>query len=501
MIWPHLLILGLIGYTSMFGNISVPNERSRIYMATALVDEGTTSIDSSLERFGRIGDRAIFQGKHYSDKAPGTGYMGAIIYQVVRIFTEPSEWKIHHLLQLMRIWICLPLALLGWFWLRRLLCLYFLSQATIECTSLGWLLGTAAFHYSGAFFGHQIAATFLLGSWLWMKRAIDEGGRLAPLFSGLLSGFAVFTEYPAGIGVVTIGIFGLLHVKELQWRLGLWVLGGVPFALALMYYHVVCFGHPLALPYQHLAAKTYQKIHNAGMAGVTRPEWSGFSLWFLSLKRGLFTTSPLMIYAFFGWFPLLQKSWREAVALITLLIMVTLFASGAHIWGGDWGYGPRILVFSLGLLMIPVAFVIERSLQCVVGRWMTLSLTLYGVLVTQLIHLFFPEPWAKSKNPLVDVVYPMFKAGITSPNWISVHFSNAGLLSTLPVIGAVGFLMIRLSLQVEKQRKPKTFIAVIITVTLAFCSVTSFPASQPKIQQDWVKLVLLWNEREVRYHP
>ena len=67
-------------------------------MAVALVDQGTVSIDSSLKRFGRIGDRSIFKGVHYSDKAPGTGFLGMIVYGLARLFTLPEEWKIHHLL-------------------------------------------------------------------------------------------------------------------------------------------------------------------------------------------------------------------------------------------------------------------------------------------------------------------------------------------------------------------------------------------------------------------
>ena len=356
----HLFVLCLLGYTSMFGNISVPNERSRIYLSTAIVDHGTVSIDRSLKRFGMIGDRAIYQGKHYSDKAPGTGLLGAIVYYFVRCFTQASEWKIYDLLWLMRSIVSLPFAFLGWYWLRRLLETYELSRATVEVVSLSWILGTAAFHYGGAFFGHQIASTLLIGSWLWMRRALDTPSCVPLMMSGALSGAAVVVEYPAGLAVMMIGLYGALHFAQLRIRLVLWALAGLPFAILLAYYHLSCFGDPLSLPYEHLAAKTYKKIHSAGMAGVTAPEWSGFRLWFLNLRRGLFATSPFTLLSPLGCVVMIKQRWRTLLPIFLFMSALTLFASGAHIWGGDWGYGPRILVFGLGLLMLPTAFAVEK---------------------------------------------------------------------------------------------------------------------------------------------
>ena len=77
------------------------------------------------------------------------------------------------------------------------------------------------------------------------------------------------TEYPAAIGVLFIGMYGMLNRILWNKQFVLWCLGGLPFALLLAFYHQRCFGHPLSLPYEHLAAATYRKIHGAGIAGVT----------------------------------------------------------------------------------------------------------------------------------------------------------------------------------------------------------------------------------------
>lgn len=498
---PHLIIvLFLLSYTSMFGNISVPNERSRIYLSTALIDDGTVSIDRSLRRFGMIGDRAVFRGKHYSDKAPGSSFLGAVVYYVVRLNSPASAWKIYDLLWLMRTYVSLPFALLGWWWLRRLLESYGLSRSTVELVSVSWILGTAAFHYGGAFFGHQIASTLLVGSWLWMKRAIDQSSAPALIYSGLLSGAAVLVEYPAGIGVITIGLYGALHLTRLRARLALWVVGGLPSLALLCYYHQSCFNDPLSLPYEHLAAKVYKKIHSEGVAGVTAPEWSGFELWFLSLKRGLFSTSPFVALSLVGCVLMVKRSLKTLIPIGLFMLALTLFASGAHIWGGDWGYGPRILVFGLGLLMIPTAFAVEACTQRSLWRWVMLTLVTYSVVMTQLIHVFFPEPWSKSLNPLVDIVGPMWSEGVISPNLITIRYPEYGMWSVTPVALLVGLILFNLYRRVIGSRLI-FHVSLVVLSSLATLGVTSqVESATPAIQAKWVKLVKLWSDREARYH-
>lgn len=535
--WTHFFILFLLSYTSMYSRISVPNERSRIYMAVALVDQATVSIDSSLKRFGRIGDRSIFKGVHYSDKAPGTGFLGALVYGIARLFTLPEDWKINDLLGLMRTWISLPFALLGWVWLRRLLDEYKLSRLTIEYTSLAWILGTTAFHYSTAFFSHQIASTLLIGSWLWMKRAIEYAdsisltSSLSPptslsdpsdpshisssppqssksslhpcilplIWSGLLSGCAVCIEYQAALGVVCIGLYGGLFLSKFKSMFWSWIGAGFPLAVLLGSYHFACYEDPFTFPYQHLAAKTYRQIHSAGLAGVSSPEWAGFILWFFDLKRGLFSTSPIMGLLFFGFIPLFKLGVRQTLPLILFLFLVIGFASGSHIWGGDWGYGSRIIVFALGLLMIPVGFAVEKLRQMKGGTWLILSLLSYSIVLTQLIHLFFPEPWAKSKNPLVDVVIPMFSQGWVSPNHLTRLFPDLGIWSLIPALGIVGFLLVRLCIWSFDRRFWLMTVCVYFGTWGGLEYTARRPSASYQVQREWIKLIQYYEREEEHY--
>ena len=70
-----VLVGVMLSYTWMYGAISVPNERSRVYLAVALWDDHTVQIDEPLKRWGKIFDLARHDGHYYSDKAPGSSFL------------------------------------------------------------------------------------------------------------------------------------------------------------------------------------------------------------------------------------------------------------------------------------------------------------------------------------------------------------------------------------------------------------------------------------------
>ena len=103
-----LLVLFVTSYAWMFSRVSVPNERTRVYLTMALVDHGTLAIDAPLRRFGSVYDLAQFRGRYFTDKAPGTSFLAVPIYAFVRLWSEPNDWDIVELCNLFRTWLILP---------------------------------------------------------------------------------------------------------------------------------------------------------------------------------------------------------------------------------------------------------------------------------------------------------------------------------------------------------------------------------------------------------
>ena len=86
------LVCVMLSYSWMYSNITVPNERSRVYLAVSMVDGQTIKIDKALKRFGRIDDRATFKGHYYSENTGS--FLAAAIYRIARVSTEPQDWTI-----------------------------------------------------------------------------------------------------------------------------------------------------------------------------------------------------------------------------------------------------------------------------------------------------------------------------------------------------------------------------------------------------------------------
>jgi hypothetical protein len=110
-------------------------------------------------------------------------------------------------------------------------------------------------------------------------------------------------------------------------------------------------------------------VFDSGYGRVTTDFWREnifVGLWgqFLSPGKSIFLYAPPLLLAAIG----LRRLWttRREVAIAIGLVVgpVVLLYARYLFWSGDWGWGPRYLVFALPALMIPVAelFPTERRL-------------------------------------------------------------------------------------------------------------------------------------------
>ncbi|MBI5487565.1 MAG: hypothetical protein HY905_09545 [Deltaproteobacteria bacterium] len=482
--WRWELLLGvlvfvLLAYSRMFPEISVPNERSRAYLTVAIVDDGTLSIDQPLDRFGAILDRSLRDGRYYTDKAPGMSLLGVVPYWLARRFTAAEDWSVDDVINLMRTWLMLPITLLGFFWMRRFLRRLEFEPSAVDVTSLAWTLGTSAFHYGTAFYGHQVVAVCLLGSLDLIHAAeTTEPGwsriHLRLLGAGALAGMAGLTEYQAGIPAALLLLYVVVaFVPRRPLTLAPFVLGAVPFAVLLFGYDTLAFGGPFELSYGYLAHPVLQEIHGHGIAGVTVPEWQYALGGFLSLDRGLFSTSPIFLLSIPG----LVFMWREGLRRMAVLIGVGmlyfgLFISGTEMWYAGWGFGPRLLVPMMGWAMLPVAFCLRRAARRLTTDGLACGLALAGIAYHQVVHGVFPELPEDATNPVVDVVLPVLNAGTVSPNLANGLLGWQGVRSLLPLFALVllaGAAILRGAAEgrTRDERVARVFVALVPLLLLA----------------------------------
>lgn len=430
---PYALVLALLSYSWMYDSMTVPNERSRVYAVAAMVDDGSLAVDAQVKRWGKTLDAAYRDSRTYSDKAPGSALLGAAVYSLAALLTDTESWSAADMINTMRTWLMIPLGLLGFALLRRLLGKQGLSPPTVEIVSLGWILGSAAFHYSTAFYGHQIVAVALLASISLIEDSADRQGGLSRArmtAAGFLLGFACLTEYQSGLlGILCAGFVFFSHRRGFVAILLFAAGAAIPIA-ALLIYNNEAFGSPFTLPYHHLSEKM-QNSHSAGIAGVSfPPKFTRVGNLIISLHRGVVPTSPFFLLALPGWWAMWKRN-KRSLALFTLLAFVLYWGwiSCARIWHGGWAFGPRLMVPILGALAIPAAHGFEH-----IGKkrhlWApALGLFLAAIAYNQAVHLVLPEISPSARNPLLDVVVPAIAAGRHTPNLLSVHLGAPWALS------------------------------------------------------------------------
>lgn len=356
-----LLVLAVLGpWVPRFTAQTSP----RWAFAGAVVDDGTTRLDDYTAIFA-ADDYAEVDGHVHLDKAPGQPVLAVPLYASARaVGAEPArELRVDE--NLGAWWITLWTAVVP---TAALCALMYLaarrtSPETAVAAALGLTFGTILPVVSTTMYGHSLSALLGFSAWLVARRAAGRdrsaGADPAPLRPGLLAGAgalagaAVCVEYT--LAFVALALAGWLLWAGAGRRLGWYVVGGLPFALALAAYNVATFGSPLASAYSSKPA--FEQTPT--VVGLPDP---GTGLAALVGSRGLFVLTPVVLVAVGGAVLL----WRErrhrdqvVVAGVVLVGLWLVHAGWPNPWGGEVP-GPRYLVPALPFLAVPLARAWQR---------------------------------------------------------------------------------------------------------------------------------------------
>jgi hypothetical protein len=460
------------------------NQNSRIDLVLAIVDQGTLSIDAY---YHNTGDYAVFNGRYYSDKAPGTAFLGAPVYAAARplLHSAPVQRLLSRLarsdafgatlredgsrlladkiyvavvLYLVTVTVvAIPAALLGVL-IYRFLEIFALPSAWRAIIALLYGLATNAFPYSGAFFSHQVVAFLLFGAF-YLSFLIGRGslpiGWIA--LAGFMLGFAVITEYPAALIAGALFVYALLALPNRRWAAGL-ILGGLPPGVALMAYDWAIFGNVLPIGYEH--SELYSDIHGQGFISLVGP--TAPALWGITFSsyRGIFFVAPILLLGipgFVAWWR--RRSYRIEWGICAWAVASFLLFNGSTImWQGGFSIGPRYLLPMLPFMTMAIgAFVAAwgarrwaRALVGGLGAWS------FAVVWAQTIGgQSFPD-W--TPNPLFNYSLPHLAAGNIARN-LGMALDLHGWASLLPlgvaVLALIAILVRRLRL--ERSEQPAGF--------------------------------------------
>lgn len=330
-------------------------QASRYALTAAIAERGTVVLDEYEAVIGI--DRAVRDGRIYSDKAPAQPFLAVPVYMAYRsVGGQPGDvLKVerHVGLWWLTLWFAaVPLGVLTVV-MKRHLWARGLGRVAWP-VSLALTYGTLLLPFGGLLFGHALAALLLAATFLLVDRS--EASRWRLLAAGGTAALAVATEYPAILAVAPLLAYALwLHRARVGWVIA----GGAPVALLLGVYNTVAFGGPLNLSYRFSAfSEVTETARPIGeLFGPLSP--ANLTAQFTH-PRGLFVATPIVLLAIVG----LWALWKRFRPLSFVCAAVIAGHLGiVAFWGNPWGGdspGARYFVPAIPFLALPLALLWKR---------------------------------------------------------------------------------------------------------------------------------------------
>ena len=271
--------------------------------------------------------------------------------------------------------------------------------------------------YSRFFYG-EICQTALFVcwtlSWLWVRRRPSPAGLL---LHGALIGLCVLAKSTFAVLLPWLVVDLWLQRRSDRRPVldAAWVaLGGAPFAALFFAYNFLRFGDPLA--------QNYDAGYDSGF-GFDNPLLTGLFGMFLSPGKSVFLYAPLVLVSFLGLRARLVRAPAHAAVLLGPSLVLTLLVAKWWGWGGDWSWGPRLLIPTIPLLSIaglPIFGPAPIPRRVWLAGAAGLAVNALGVLIhpivyNQIVHTMHrgifhaPGPWAFVRDDLSFLHFdPMF---------------------------------------------------------------------------------------------
>lgn len=418
-----LWLFGIFGY---FVPAATWNPVSRFDLTRAIVEHRTFSIDAYVDN---TGDRALSRGHWYTEKAPVPSFLAVPVYSVFlatqKLRGQRLEYSVLSTADVPArrvvvngpfqrgLYVCslatagFSTAILGVLLFRLLLRRF--SPAAALFGSTATLLGTPLLPYATSFYGHGIAAAFIVGAVCALFSNPDAPpSRTAVRLAGACLSLAAGCEYLAGVPALVIGAFFLYTSSRHELRAHIVDLaaGAALPAAVVAGYHIACFGSPVKTGYAFVVRPEFARGHASGLLGIHLPTVDGTMGLLFGTRRGLLflapATAPAILYG-------IGHARREAdpASRVGMLALGALFFANAgyYMWWGGAAAGPRHLVPALAFLGVGLATAWESPRRYL---WTALALlSAMNFLVITAVGLEAPD----RGNVLFDYAYHRLARG------------------------------------------------------------------------------------------
>lgn len=324
---------------------------------------------NSILPFANTFDISLHAGNVYPNKPPGTVFFAVPAYWIIfklesALGIDPDSWWT----QTLNFYLSTAFSVgvgtaLGGvvFYLVLLRLFPTLPSWCHVATTLIYGLGTLVFPFATLLFDHGLLATISLGAFA-LLFIEDQGGfsgfrsGLSYFFAGILCGSSIVVNYSAILLVVCLFVYGLRTAKRRRGYILFGVIGFTLPMLLLLWYHLVCFGHPFATANTHQVGM-FQTDDALLFGMLALPKLDIAYQLLFSIYRGLFLTSPVLLVALLGTAIAIYDGSRrrEAILVASVFIVQLLLNSAFNGWHAGWSFGPRYLIPVLPFVCLMLA--------------------------------------------------------------------------------------------------------------------------------------------------
>ncbi len=334
-----LLVCLVVYLFSAKGYLEVSDTFSSLRTAQSIVDRHRLDIPR-VDGFTVIGR----EGKSYSKYGIGLALYFVPFVAVSDVLSHLAHLPASDLAGFLISFANIPFALLTIIFFYKLVRMYGVTGGSAWLLPLALGLGTLAWKYAGYDFSEEMQMGLLLLAFYGVLRGAPRSILLGGIGFSLL--FLVKIVYAAYFPLFLLYLF--TRPGTTRERVRQCVLFTAPLIVigcVIAWFNWVRFGNPLESGY---GAESHGFI--PAQLWYTVPRLLG------SLDKGLFVFSPVLLLGLLGWREFAKRDQAGAL-LCAALVLVNLLLSGAwYGWGGGWAWGPRLLVPTIPLWFLPVAF-------------------------------------------------------------------------------------------------------------------------------------------------
>lgn len=474
-----IFVMLFVSYCYFIQNPSNWNSIPRVALALSIIEDGSLAIDKY--RLS-TGDLAFYNGRFYSDKAPGLTFMSLPAIAAARLYLissyEDTTWlgydgNVTLSFVFLEQWaIMITSALVT---ALTAVAVFYVSLrlgaglpgAVFAALSYG--LATPAWGWATAFFGHNPAGGFLFlgfAAVFYLSRPTEDARRdmILGFAAGALLSWAVVIEYTSAPVSAFIAVYGIASARKWPRERIVRILvpalaGALVFIAPLLLYNHAVTGSMFETAYKQ---QTSFPRMGEGFYGLELGSLQHMAHVLVSIlfrrEYGLFWLSPLLLAAPLG----LYAMWRTpgvraaAVLLTTVPLYYLLWNSTYVYWAAGGTTGPRYLVPMLPFLCLPLSLLWEHAGRILRGALLALFVPSFLISLV-CVAISMTRQFEPREHALMDHLIPAFVKGelyqlsyfvwLLVPDSLRPGFSGQLSLVPLYAVLAAGGIYIALTLR------------------------------------------------------